>query len=1018
MGKPELSVVEETDIQKTSYELTLLQSQQPHHYYAKLLDRSELRLPFWNKHKRVQYDTFEELARALDSLLNKPLITQILGAPISTLSTADKVRRTAQNFSFSLPGVSTEAPITISYNYLILDIDKAITPYHSKIKQRLNEFKQAYEEYDVDEDLLHKTVRAILAHTFRKVYKGPIYFRASASFGKSKSPWVRGHIYIPLSTALSIDELAAFTYAQEHVDHTPYFNSTQPIFTAAPIKYANANLRATNIKTRDQADISPEDESPLALFPKLKRSYYWPGNEESLDVELIQKQYSQEILTRKEYSPSSKLLPATELSGKRGAFNRVARSHEKFSIDRWLTNHGYVYINGSSGIHRYLSPYSQSGSAGAVVFPDGYLVDFHESSPLKDIIDQNKLIKDKKIFTAYDLWYLDGVQLENPNAFKRMVDQAIALDPLYQKVWHEKLDMMTTFISSSLSPQDIDEIIRGILEEVFYAGLKEDKRHRVFEAISAKVASLKIKDFKRPVSKLQKLFKEVTKDFAAEYATVHPANTDTQNAKSFVEATQLFKMPDGTYVAENTKGDMLTLLRTEEELQSYAQSQIPRKSNAPLDWTHGKIVSTAKTIVLEIRGRAEAGEQSSLRVSEELYMLKGTDKRRAINFKTGELHSPLLNEFIIKELPFTQEEYDFQKEWKFEETHWGQFLMSSFEGYEANIEHIRDLMTFIMMPERPGQSMFGLIGITRSGKSTIKNILSQLLGRKFAMEKMFKDLNDQFALSELTQLTRLFTINEFNIGTLSRAATQDAVNFLKALSGDDSVTVRRMHTDPNEVHPVAVPLLVSNETPHINDPAFIARLRVIKFRRSFLHAVRNTLEFQENLKKELPFIFEWLRTNPRYKDGKLEFLDSEVSRQDLAEVEEEADPVGTFCKLYVEENPKGSISRTELGVAFKHYWEMTMGEDPPEGYQQKFLSIPILRSHLHTLQHRRQRRWIKKKEYDVLLPEAKAKLGGYKGVKETFLNGVDWKDKNTMTKHFSPFSDLPDNYDPEEEDDL
>jgi len=1000
---------------------TFLQSQQEGYYYAKIIGQSNLKLPYWNKFVRQTHTSFKELSDRLASLIEKPKITQILGVPRDNL-TDPKVRRILKNFSFAPPTAESDEPITTKTQYLILDIDRPPDPdtldltddQKNKILHILNTFEEKYETFELEEKDVLSAARFLLSLAFRVSYKGEMFVRLSGSFGKPSTPFFRGHIYVPLTRPVGLDDIAAILYGIPFVDHTPYFNPTQPVFTSGPVILTPTSTGVEQGYGEDGSYIeSPTPtpgRNPLSDHTLLERCYYDEGDGHALPSDVLQKLYIGEIKSRwqsrtdqSSQQSEGKVLPATELAGKKGAFNRVAVDLKSpYNANNWLLKNGYTPSLTTENSVRYISPQSTSGRAGTILFTDGYIYEFHEQSPLQSLARKHS--PDRSVFTAYDLWYLDAKEMGNLPRFKHYVDKLVERDPNYQNVWTTVIQNGCSFLSPDITQRESNDIIKGMLEEVFHMGIRPDNRRQIYDVICSKVREMNIKDYKFTHSKLDKLYKEVTQDFAEESNTLHPGNSDSQNAHGYLERSQMFHHPKGDlWITESSKGDMLIPMWSVRELRSHVENLIPKKSSAPFKWNDGKIQSSARAVIREFEVRKSSGNEPFVNAKETTFLFADTESRVGIDVTTRAVFYPMLSHFVLHKLPFSRAEYEIQKTYAFDDTNWGKFLNSSFYGEEDNIEHLRDFFTYLFMPDRPGQVMLALIGVPRSGKSTIKNIMSALVGRDYKLETSFKSLKDAFGLSSLSSLTRLFILNEFNISG-GKEVKQEITDLLKSIAGADSVTCRRMYQGPTEVHPIALPVLLSNYIPNITDRAMWERIRLIEFKKSFMvESMERSFEFKQELEAELPFIFHWALSNPRYDGRTITWHRSDTMNKNKERAVIQASPYDHFISKYFEEgHPHDKIFRLEIRMMFEFFWNEMFGED------LDYDDLNIGRK-LDIRAFRKIFPGAASAKKKISLRVRENKMNQHFPERDWCISGVRWRDYEGMIKEFSPFIDYVDN---------
>lgn len=123
---------------------------------------------------------------------------------------------------------------------------------------------------------------------------------------------------------------------------------------------------------------------------------------------------------------------------------------------------------------------------------------------------------------------------------------------------------------------------------------------------------------------------------------------------------------------------------------------------------------------------------------------------------------------------------------------WHRFLKTSLVSYEYDcipvLEFVGNFLLPINSPERPG--VWFLVGKTYSGKTTLLNLLSELVGNNVQLFNFFRGLSDEFAFNRIYKGDRRaidFTITEDKITKGKRA------KILVALSEGGRITAKQKH---------------------------------------------------------------------------------------------------------------------------------------------------------------------------------------------------------------------------------
>ena len=976
---------------QSPFKITLIKSSDPGKVYAKNHETKSVNLPYFNQFTTVATPTFEALYTEFRKLIKQSTVTQILGAPtdaaLKEQANSLPVRRTKQNFDFYTdPDVSSAS---IPYNYVALDIDNLPEQlYHP-------EFKEAYNEQRLTEHLLGSQVNLILHEIFGRP-DIPAILRLSGSFGTHEKPKFKGHVFVPLTALMPVEDISLFLARFGWIDITPYRNPTQPLFTSGPICQS---------EDLDPLSVTRHNIPRLCMFNKLD-SPVDPSILYSLLNTAAPKDGSQvaSLKNRGKHTQAH----ASMLPGLKGVFNRAAESDSTMSVRQVLSVLGYTSENNS----RYLSPNSGSDLPGAIIFPDGFLVDFHDNSPVNELASEHdpRPVSSTHVqirrYSAYDLHFLLARSKDELKQFKAKVKHLSSRDPIYQSYWEKEIQSRMSYIIQDMTASQIEPILQGLVDDIFYAGLTGFRRQTLFDEIVAKVKDLKLKGVKVTKASLHDMYSTLRKKLSIDQLDVHPANPAAINMRALNELVVFSRIPKstGTYLMENEESNRLQLLTSQTELESRL-FRVINKLTTDEGWTSGKIRDTIEYTVRDVNSTPD--HKIEIKTSPHVFSFKPekySDPLVGYNIRTHQQINITLQDAVLHQLPFTQDEFNNKiekyKNTPFGETVWGKFLTDSLEEPEK-INYLRQFMSYLFLPERKAQIILALIGVTRSGKSTIKNLLTELLPRPYSIEKSPKTLGtDLSSLHDLTSMTRLLVVNEFNAQEISRSkALGQIVNELKSMSGRDEVTTRSMRENVTGTKTDALPLLISNELPTITDSAFQSRLHLIKFNKSFPSG--NDVIFQQSLLEELPYIFNWAITNPKiqhvnkpYKTVAIELKrptgTMKVEKDQLAK---DMNLIGYFIRSYFVEDPEGWVSKKD----FKHYYccffQNETGSTFTDETKLNQLGLPDFRN---------------------IFPQTKALLSSKTrqpivpapGIREWGISGIRWRDPDGMTAALSEFAEF------------
>lgn len=212
------------------------------------------------------------------------------------------------------------------------------------------------------------------------------------------------------------------------------------------------------------------------------------------------------------------------------------------------------------------------------------------------------------------------------------------------------------------------------------------------------------------------------------------------------------------------------------------------------------------------------------------------------------------------------------------------FVHEIFEGDEEQIHRLQCGLGFIVFGDvKEADVLFVLVGPPRSGKSTLKQVLENILGEENVVSMSLASMGSTFGLSEAMNAKLITTEDE----RMSRSPEQQTQICSKLLSitGRDKISIDRKYRDKISIRLSAKIMIVSNEFPELRDSrgAMQARLYFMKTVGSFVG--KEDYGLTQELQKETPGIIDWLADGYRqFKEaGSLPKLENEALIEEAQE---------------------------------------------------------------------------------------------------------------------------------------
>lgn len=167
---------------------------------------------------------------------------------------------------------------------------------------------------------------------------------------------------------------------------------------------------------------------------------------------------------------------------------------------------------------------------------------------------------------------------------------------------------------------------------------------------------------------------------------------------------------------------------------------------------------------------------------------------------------------------------------------------------------LKQMFGYSLTPWTTLQKLLAVVGPGRSGKGTIARVLTLLVGKENIAAPTFKSLGTDFGRQAL--INKLLAI----VGEAAFGARDDKAeitNFLKTVSGEDTVNIQRKYLSDWEGRMIARFWLFCNQIPDFLDAgkALMARIVPLKMTRSFADNPDTTLG--ERLEAEISGILNW-----------------------------------------------------------------------------------------------------------------------------------------------------------------
>lgn len=227
---------------------------------------------------------------------------------------------------------------------------------------------------------------------------------------------------------------------------------------------------------------------------------------------------------------------------------------------------------------------------------------------------------------------------------------------------------------------------------------------------------------------------------------------------------------------------------------------------------------------------------------------------------------------------------------------WLNALSKIFKDDPESIETLQKWMGYCLSNDMSHQKFVLLVGPPGSGKSTILNTISNLLGRENCCNPTLGRLENNFGLYGF--IGKKLAV--FPDAHLNRARSAvDVVEKIKSITGNDALDIDRKHKDPlTSVRLNCKLMMAANKMPRLPDSAsgLMRRVIVLKAPNKLAEQGAVDLKMEDKLENELPGIANWAIKG----HGKLQAdgdLGQPTSAGDLLELFQDLQsPIGAFIR--------------------------------------------------------------------------------------------------------------------------
>jgi putative DNA primase/helicase len=283
-----------------------------------------------------------------------------------------------------------------------------------------------------------------------------------------------------------------------------------------------------------------------------------------------------------------------------------------------------------------------------------------------------------------------------------------------------------------------------------------------------------------------------------------------------------------------------------------------------------------------------------------------------VNLKTGEMlaHDPSFRLTLLAPVEYHPES---------ESRLWLDFLEDVFQGDPEAIKSFRRQIGYFLTGEMREQKFFVWLGNGRNGKSTIRNVLSDILGNYVGdvsssafTVKRFN--SESYELADQIKKRMIFSAEITNVFQLDEP-------LVKGITGGDMCTFRAIYQKPVTARPHFKIVIPCNRVPEIRgmDDGIWDRCLFLHFKRKF-EGKERVQDFHKVLLTEREGIFSWMvrASMEWYAEG---LFVSQESCEMNTMYRKASDPLGQFLEERCEFGFDKKVGATQLYEEYRRWSE-------------------------------------------------------------------------------------------------
>jgi putative DNA primase/helicase len=244
---------------------------------------------------------------------------------------------------------------------------------------------------------------------------------------------------------------------------------------------------------------------------------------------------------------------------------------------------------------------------------------------------------------------------------------------------------------------------------------------------------------------------------------------------------------------------------------------------------------------------------------------------------------------------------------------WTQALDEILEGDSERIAILQEFTGLCLVPDTSFQKAVLMVGEGANGKTTLLEVLMELLGRGNICNVALTDLGNEFHRVRLHGKL-------VNVASEIDPKTLEKSDYFKSIVTGDSISAAHKHKPAFDFKPVVRLIFACNRVPRVRDTShgFYRRLIILPFECRFEGDMADR-HLGQKLLAELDGIFLWALRGLKRLHQQGHFTESEMADQALQDYKRFNNPLLIFVEESCELNPELSTPREILYSTYRDY---------------------------------------------------------------------------------------------------